>query len=71
MRFFPLILASGVIALSAVTVKNVSHLNLADNTTPESSELIARNGRPSGNAHRGSGRRRVLAISVPALYPAV
>lgn len=68
MRFFSFALAMAVLALGAVTAKEsaLAYTHGLETTVSEQSEQqIARSSGRNSTAHRGSGRRQVLAITMP------
>ncbi|MEM7772725.1 MAG: hypothetical protein AAF327_19725 [Cyanobacteria bacterium P01_A01_bin.37] len=67
MRFMPIAFATGVLALTAMTTYLVSESSNTEFATETSEELANTRGSRRGTAHRGSGRRAVLAFEMPTL----
>jgi hypothetical protein len=63
MRFMPIALAAIALALANIAVQSVSESYSHETTVETSEQLANRSGR--GTAHRGSGRRAVLAYELP------
>ncbi|MGB3492513.1 MAG: hypothetical protein WBA57_07285 [Elainellaceae cyanobacterium] len=67
MRLLSLTILAGALALGATAIGNSSISQAQSSTSPES-EHVAQNNDRNNTVHRGSGRRQILAVSVPLLH---
>lgn len=67
MRLLSLTILAGVLALGATAIGSSCFSNTQASESSNSEHVAQQNGR-NNTVHRGSGRRQILAISIPSSY---